>query len=337
MTATANWAAKVRLVALFRNLWPAEIGTAAIIGALAYAYLQARAAGQLGAEAALLLAVAGAGLVAVGSSVSRWANLRSLAAAAVGVAVASLPAGGHFAEAFWQSSLLVFVFGASRAVWAIRSQQRAAQERAAAAVTEERARIARDLHDVIAHSLGVVIFQVQAADRVMDADPAKAHSVLQSAAVIGRDALDEMHRMVGVMRGGNADRAAQPTLADLYDLIEQSRQAGLAIELHVEGEMGRTDVPPGVELAAYRIVQEALTNAARHSVGGNAEVYLRHKQDGIEIEVVSSGGSSRPAAGGGFGIAGMRERAAMYEGTLEAGPRAEGGFRVAARLPARRT
>jgi signal transduction histidine kinase len=325
-------------VTWLRRLPRIEAGIALVLGALGYGLLQAQAAGQRGAAAVIVLAAFGLGAVSGGSKPDRWADIRSLLAGAIGIAVASLSAVDHYFPALWQSFLLVPVFGAGRAARSVAEARRFAQVAAESAVAEERARIARDLHDLVAHSLGVVVVQIQAAEHVMGTDPAKARAALRAAAAVGRDALDDMHRMVGVMRGAESTRAAQPGLADLPALVEQSRQSELSVTLLLEGEPDGVDgvlLPPGLQLAAYRIVQEALTNAARYAAGGSAEVRLKRRKDGLEIEIVDNGGSVRADTGGGFGIAGMRERASLYGGTVDAGPVAEGGFRVRAWLPAR--
>jgi signal transduction histidine kinase len=203
------------------------------------------------------------------------------------------------------------------------------------AVEEERGRIARELHDVIAHSLGVIVVQAGAGERVAGRSPVQAEEALRSIQEIGRQALGEMSRLVGVLRHGGEEVGLQPQpgLERLEELLEQTRQAGLAVELTVEG--GPARLPPGADLSAYRIVQEALTNARKHG-GSRVGVALRYGQDELMIEVVNDGGGGeRNGAGGGHGLIGMRERAALYGGTLEAGPQLEGGFAVRATMPLR--
>jgi signal transduction histidine kinase len=202
------------------------------------------------------------------------------------------------------------------------------------AVEEERGRIARELHDVIAHSLGVIVVQAGAGERVAARTPERAEEALRSIQEIGRQALGEMSRLVGVLRDGGEEVGLepQPGLARLEELLEQTRQAGLPVELTVAGDAVR--LPPGADLSAYRIVQEALTNARKHG-GGRAAIALRYSPDELVIEVVNDGGAGeRNGAGGGHGLVGMRERAALYGGTLEAGPQ-DGGFAVRATLPLR--
>jgi signal transduction histidine kinase len=194
MTSGAAAPAKVGYVIWLRRLPVIETGIAVVLGALGYGLLHAQAAGQRGSAAALLLAAIGLGAISGGSKPNRWADIRSLLAGTIGVAVASLSEFNHYLPALWQSFLLVPMFGAGRAARSVVEQRRFTRVAAASAVAEERARIARDLHDVIARSLGVVVVQVQAAEHVMEADPAKAREALRAAAAVGRDALDDMHR-----------------------------------------------------------------------------------------------------------------------------------------------
>jgi signal transduction histidine kinase len=304
-----------------------ELGIAAASAALTYLYVRSDSPGAAPVAAGVVLAVGVLGVVTAGDRPDRSGLVRATIACAAGVLIGNLGPGG-----FVRASLLIVVFAVGRTARMLPLERRATAERAATAVAEERARIARDLHDVIAHSLSVVVVQVQAADRVMDDDPAKAHEALQAAAAVGRDALDDMHRMVGMMRGTDT-RQAQPSLADLPRLVEQSRQAGANVELHVHGAVSGTELPPGLEVAAFRIIQEALTNAARYAAGAAVDVRVEVRPDGLEIEVANGAGRGRSAGSGGFGIAGMRERAALYQGTVEAGPRSSGGYAVKVWLP----
>jgi len=296
-------------------------------GALAFGYV--RSAGSGSVTAVLILAAALVGVLTAADRPDRAGLVRAGAWCAAGVLLGSLPSGAFHA------SVLILVFVLGRGSRMVQLERGAAEARAAAAIAHERAQIARDLHDVIAHSLGVVIVQVQAAERVMDADPAGARAALQSAAAVGRDALGEMHRMVGVMRGGGDRRDGQPSLGDLRELIEQVRSAGTDAHLQMAGGRELSDLAPGMQLAAYRIVQEALTNVSAHAAGAKVEVRVALVSGGLEVEVTDAGGQDRKAGAGGFGIEGMRERAALYGGTLEAGPRPTGGFAVKAWLPMR--
>jgi signal transduction histidine kinase len=203
------------------------------------------------------------------------------------------------------------------------------------AVVEERARIARELHDAIAHNVSVMVVQAGAERRVLDGTNGSTREVLETIERIGRGALTEMRRLVGMLRSDTADPLApQPGLDDLPTLITQVSEAGLPVELYVEGE--RRELPVGLELSAYRIVQEALTNALKHAGQARASVHVRYGFDSLELEIVDDGaGAKAPVASGGHGLAGMRERVALYGGRLDAGRRASGGFAVRVLLPTR--
>jgi signal transduction histidine kinase len=207
------------------------------------------------------------------------------------------------------------------------------EERARAAVVEERTRIARDLHDLIAHSVSLMTVQAGAARLVLPDDPARAHEPLLSVEETGREALAEMRRLFGIVRGdeGDAALAPQPGLARLDALLEQAGKAGLPVELEVEG--ARRTLPPGVDLTAYRIVQEALTNARKHGGAGRAQVTIRYGREALDVEIRNDRRRARVAKEAGHGLVGMRERVSLYGGELEAGPQGEGGYAVRARLP----
>jgi len=203
------------------------------------------------------------------------------------------------------------------------------------AVVDERARIARELHDAIAHNVSMMVVQAGAERRVLEGTSNSTREVLETIEGIGRGALTEMRRLVGMLRSDTKDELApQPGLSDLPMLVTQVREAGLPVELHVVG--GPRDLPVGIELSAYRIVQEALTNALKHAGEAHASVQVRYGADSLELEVVDDGlGGQAPVAGGGHGLAGMRERVALYGGRLDAGRRASGGFAVRVLLPIR--
>jgi signal transduction histidine kinase len=207
------------------------------------------------------------------------------------------------------------------------------EERARAAAAAERARIARDLHDVIAHSVGVMVVQAGAAKVALDRDGERARAPLEQVEETGREALAELRRLLGVLRADDeaAGRAPAPGLASVGGLIDQVRAAGLAVELELEGE--RRPLAPGVELAGYRIVQEALTNALKHANHARALVRIRFRADALEIEVEDDGFGATAENGSGHGLVGMRERTALYGGTFDAGPLDERGYRVRARFP----
>ena len=220
-----------------------------------------------------------------------------------------------------------------RARMAERERDLAARE----AVVEERARIARELHDVIAHNVSMMVVQAGAERRVLDDEQASTREVLETIEQIGRRALTEMRRLVGMLRTDDADSLSpQPGLDDVPALVTQIREAGLPVELTVEGE--RRALPAGIELSAYRIVQEALTNTLKHAGGAHAEVHVRYGADSLELEIVDDGpGGPARASSGGHGLVGMRERVALYGGRLDAGRRAEGGFAVHVLLPVQMT
>ena len=210
------------------------------------------------------------------------------------------------------------------------------EEKAAQAVTEERARIARELHDVVAHYVSVMVVQAAAARRVADKDPDAARGALQAVEMAGRTALAEMRRMLEVLRADDPGMGPQPGLGEIERLIQQVRDAGLPVELSIEGSV--CCLPAGMDLAAYRIVQEALTNTVKHGGRATARVAVRYTPDTLEIEVVDDGrGAAAPlltvADGGGHGLIGMNERVALFGGVLEAGPVLTGGYRVLARMP----
>jgi len=203
------------------------------------------------------------------------------------------------------------------------------------AVVEERARIARELHDVIAHHVSMIVLQAGAERRVLDEANASTHEVLETVERTGRSALTEMRRLLGMLRG-DADEplTPQPGLRDVPILVTQLREAGLPVELNVEGE--RQELPTGIELSAYRIVQEALTNALKHAGEARASVNIRYGSDSLELEIADDGaGASAPIPSGGHGLLGMRERVALYGGRLDAGRRPSGGFVVRVLLPIR--
>src|SRR3954469_19265296 len=218
--------------------------------------------------------------------------------------------------------------------------EREREEEARRAVAREQARIARELHDVISHNVSVMVVQAAAGADVFDAEPSRARSALTSIEATGREALSELRRLLGVIRTDDdeapgASLAPQPGLEQLTRLLDQVRGAGLAVSLTIEGP--RPPVPPGVDLAAYRIVQEALTNTLKHADASEAGVSVRYSGAELAVDVRDDGGGrgATGRSGGRRGLTGMRERAALYDGELVAGPRPEGGFVVSARFPLR--
>jgi len=206
---------------------------------------------------------------------------------------------------------------------------------ASRAAAEERARIARELHDMIAHHVSMMVVQAEAGPVVVEREPATAAQAFDSIGAIGRQALAEMRRLLGVLRSDD-DRSGpslgpQPGLDQLPALVEQAREAGLEARLEVQGEP--RPLPPGMDLSAYRIVQEALTNAVRHAGPSTARVLIRYGDADLRLEVRDDGLGPRAGNGAGHGLIGMRERVNLFGGELDAGPRPDGGFAVAARLP----
>ena len=224
-----------------------------------------------------------------------------------------------------------------------RAERRAAlfaadrEARAREAVSEERARLARELHDSVGHALNVVVLHAGAAQRIIEKKPELAREALASIETSGRQALGDIERMLGILRAPDEAAAVDvtPGMGQLETLCEQVREAGLPVDLTVEG--GVRALPASLDLTAYRIVQEALTNTLKHAGKTRASVRVTYEDTALAIEVLDEGkGVASPAlavAGGGRGLLGMRERVATFRGELEAGPRPEGGFGVRARLP----
>jgi len=210
--------------------------------------------------------------------------------------------------------------------------EREQELRAAAAAAEERRRIARELHDIIAHGLGVVVLQAGAATQVLDRDPQRARDALDLIRHIGQEAIGEMGTLVGLMRDdARPAREPQPSLADLDRLIATTRDAGLPVELSVDGQA--RPLPPAVELSAFRVIQEGLTNALKHAGPAHAQVCVRYRHEEIEVEVTDDGDGSKNGSGGRHGLAGMRERVAVFGGRFSAGPRPSGGWQLRAAFP----
>ena len=211
--------------------------------------------------------------------------------------------------------------------------EREAEERARAAVEEERARIARELHDVVAHAMSVIVVQAGAERHVLPEEQRSTRDVLEAIEQTSRLALGEMRRLLGMMRAGDEELALapQPSVAYLPDLCAQVRSTGLPVELDIEGDA--VPLPPGVDVSAYRIVQEALTNALKHAGPASARVTVRYHPSELEVEVTDDGRGTAGARNGGHGLVGMRERVAVYGGQLETGNRRVGGYAVRVRLP----
>lgn len=215
-------------------------------------------------------------------------------------------------------------------------------EDARKAVTDERSRIARELHDVVAHNVSVMVVQAAGARRTLERDPARARAVIESIETTGRQALTEMRRLLGVLRADDEatdSRSPQPGVSQLDALVQHVRSAGLPVKISVQGSP--ITLGAGVDLSAYRIVQEALTNALKHAGPASAEVLLRYGHDDLQVTVRDNGRGSAVAmaldanarGAAGHGLAGMQERVNLFGGVLHAGPRRGGGYEVIATLP----
>ncbi|WP_433718602.1 sensor histidine kinase [Actinoplanes sp. CA-051413] len=205
------------------------------------------------------------------------------------------------------------------------------EQQAREAVMEERVRIARELHDMVAHSVTVMVIQAGVVRRRLDAGLDVDPQLLHSIEVSGREAVGELRRTLGLLRGDAAETAPPAGLDRLDELVAQVREAGLAVSVRRGGEA--VTLPPAVDLSAYRIVQEALTNVLKHAGAASAKVTVDFRSDGLHLKVEDDGQAAHSPSGGGQGLIGMRERVTLFGGELTAGPRPEGGFSVRARLP----
>ncbi len=326
-----------------------------VLGALAV--VQAGGMWWMGSRPAVVTAVvlcAGAGIQllypAIGPGValvvvSTFAWLRP-ARASVWVLAVVVALSGAIAlvTGRWGGALLWLVTALLAWTWGALSRARSArrQAEAAGAILEERARIARELHDVLAHTVSVMVVQAAAADDVFDSSPERARQAIRDMEGSGRQALAELRRFLRTVRAleepGAFDAEVagepQPGLSDLPALARPLTAAGLQVVIRQDG-LDDVALAPGLELSAYRIVQEALTNVVRHARARTARVNIGVADGELTVEIHDDGrGGGRFAdLGGGHGIAGMRERAAMLGGSVEAGPASAGGFRVCARLP----
>jgi signal transduction histidine kinase len=283
-------------------------------------------------------------------TVAAWSSARdrlvAVLAMAIGltiVAVAGIP-GSNTADVAFNFVLYAaaYLFGSTvrnRRLYSEQLEERARElerdreEQAKLAVADERLRIAQELHDVVAHSMGVIAVQAGVGAHVIDSDPTEAKKSLQAISQTSRATLAEIRRMLGALR--EDDEAAYepaPGLADLDRLVRDVGSAGVEVEVRNEGDT--CELPPGVDFTAYRIVQEALTNVLKHAGRARAEVVVGYETGALRLEIVDDGrGVNGSAEPGGHGLMGMRERVGVYGGSFEAGPRTGGGFRVAVRLP----
>jgi signal transduction histidine kinase len=315
-----------------RRRWPLQVGVA-----VAWAY-----AIQLAVWGDPQIIAASIGWFCALYALTAWTSPRAFRLG-LALVVAPLPLevaapNGPGGQAVFFTAVTVAVMLLIRVVLGDRERRLRLAERerdlaAREAVVDERARIARELHDAIAHDVSLMVVQAGAERRALD-DESPTKEVLETVEQIGRGALTEMRRLVGMLRSndGAEPLAPQPGLRDLPTLVTQVREAGLPVELEVEGEP--RELPVGLELSAYRIVQEALTNALKHAGEARATVHVRYAPDSLELEIADDGGgATEPATGGGHGLVGMRERVALYGGRFEVSRRAAGGFAVRVALP----
>jgi signal transduction histidine kinase len=291
------------------------------------------------AEAGIFLVAFVVALYSAGRWARGWMLVASCAVVVAAIPLAAIEPGQPVG--FADVAFFVVFFGApvvAGRLFRLRSERERVlvdehQTRTATAIADERARIARELHDVVAHAISVIVLQARGGRRMLDDDPGETRAALDAIEHAGEQALVEMRRLLGMLRAAD-ERAAlvpQPGLARIEDLVAQVSAAGLPVDVYVEGEP--RELPPGVDVSAYRIVQEALTNALKHAGPARATVRLRYGNDALELEVVDTGAGTGSEGGSGHGLVGIRERVGVYGGEIEAGVRADGGFGVRVRLP----
>jgi signal transduction histidine kinase len=316
-----------------------------LVLAIVMAGLTAQSATLGGSETGSLLLIAG---LAVYSAAAHGAR------PIVGAAIALVGAVGH---GLWDPEIdsvveglysplvfgLVFLFGLAMRVRqsrtaAVEARARALEEehrRAREGAAEERRRIAHELHDIVAHSLGVMVLQAGAAEQVLDTSPGQAREALRLIRETGQEAVEEMARLLGLIRDERQPALEpQPSLANVDALVGRARAAGLEVELTIEGD--RRPLPAALELSAFRIVQEGLTNVLKHARARSARVVVCYRDRVLELEVADEGGGASDGGGGGHGLAGLRERVSVFGGRLEAGRRPDGGWTLRAVLPVER-
>lgn len=316
-----------------RRLWPVPV--LAVILAVAVVSL------TLGMGRAWYVPAAFATYTVAVTRPRRWPSLTSTIGVVSGVGLLAMTlvgTPGTWSEGPGQVVVGLLVLGGAWTLGRAVRERRAYRSRAAAqladrAVAEERLRIARELHDVVAHSIGVIAVKAGVANHVLRQRPEEAHDALRVIETASRDALGEMRRMLGVLRSDSDGPALDPPpgLAGLPALAERAAMAGVRVDLDVRAAA----MPAGVELSVYRIVQEALTNVVKHAAPARCRVMVVASPSSVDVDVVDDGPGVRtlPAQGAGHGLIGMRERVLMYGGAFAAGPRPEGGFAVTARIP----
>ena len=338
--AAAPLAAVIVLTLFFRRRWPFLAPAALWIAAPAISFI----------DGSLVTSVVGVYLAGLASAflLGNIANARQSRTGLVLVLVGMLAIVYNAPDAEGGSYVfLPAIFGMAWLVGQVVQQRgaraEAAEERATrvtrdreaatrAAIADERARIARELHDVLGHHVSVMTIQASAVRRLLKPDQEDERQALLTVEQTGREALTEMRRLVGILRLDDESPGLQPQpgLAELSKLVDQAGELGLDVALRVEGHP--VQLPPGVDLTAYRLVQEGLTNVRKHSDASRAEVRLRYDAGAIEVEVSDNGRDTGPSDQPGYGLVGMLERVTIFGGEFEAGP-TEGGFRLRARLP----
>jgi signal transduction histidine kinase len=349
--------------AVFSADWPAPTAWSAVVAAAASAFLLVRrvrplvaltgalgvlavselALGHYQAWGAVLIALmATYGAAAYGRNVPFTVTVLVAFAAVMGLGE---PAGRAAADLLWTLVALSLPLAVGLTVRRSRSREAHARRRSeegewdralqvAAAVAGERRRIARELHDIISHALGVMVLQAGAADQALDREPVKARQAVRAIRATGLDAIGETGRLVGLLRDddGAPAMAPQPTLADIDRLVAAACADGVDVQVRIAGEA--RPLGPAVELNAYRVVQEGLTNALKHAPHSTITITITYRADDLLVEVSNDGGATGPGPGSGFGLAGLRERVAIFGGRLEAGRRPAGGWTVSASFPA---
>ena len=326
------------------SLWwrTPEISAGVAIGAIAVK----DATGGPGEMLALLvcgvLATFGVGL-RLSASRSRWGLAGLLALAGVGVLLGPESAPS---ELVFSAIVIALPWGAGRLLRASRhhtlvleelaaSREREATDQVRLAAADERGRIAREVHDLVGHSVSTMIVQAGAAEEVVARQPADAVRSLQAVQETGRSALEDLHRVLGLLHEGSdgVEHSPVPGLDRLPDLLATFRHARVDVRTDLRGDF--SDLPEGISLAAYRIVQEALTNVVRHTDGAVARLLVERDERELCLEINDDGPGSSESIRVGHGLIGIRQRVSMYDGHVETGPGPDGGFRVAVRLPLR--
>ena len=327
----------VTLPLVVRRRWPLPVAAVVAVATAVWALGSTRPETGTMPFPSLLFAVFSVALYAARLWIAVLGAL--MLTAAFGIALTT----PYFEGSVSVSNVTVFLFFCScawSAGWLIRRHARTAQlahaesgELARTAVLEERARIARELHDVVAHSVSIVAVQAGAAEELMERDPERARQHLAAVRRTAREAMTEMRRVLDVLRDEGTPHAPAPGLVRLDDLVDEICAAGVPVELVEEGE--RPVLPPGLDLVLFRVVQESLTNVHKHAPGAPTRVRLAYGRAAVELDVAneSRNGDTPRNGAGGHGLIGMRERVLLFGGTFEAGPLPGGGFRVHALLP----